>query len=716
MNNIILTQTPDAANLHIEPSQCHGVLGLLDAREVATPATPRRWSLLCGKVAKMRRSGGCAAAFLAIAMVFALPVGLNAEVGALDLSFSQNIIVATDASNRLDATSELWLVWDSVDRGSDLSSWPAANKVQYAGTVPSANSAYNFDRTCVPAGSVFRVIATSKARRLGEDGYVYAGANQYIDTGIKANAIYGLYIKFMYSANDYSQVGAANAYALLIADEGDRDFAIGRYAYKNKPDGYFYFKHRNTTGTPNGFIDISGTGLGQIHEIAVMKQEATLDDNVVVQDLEEGAVGKKNLRVWLNNGYKDKATSEEAQLSGKNCHARWYAVRFDDADGNAILNLVPAVYSGGGVLYDTVSGKCLVNANAETGDLTWGGSELGEVIDGTEATAAVSDAIANEMSVAVVSGGIDVTAPAGVLSSVSELWLVWDSEDRGGELEDWPEANRLRYLGSLSSTAATYRFQTGALSSKCVFRAIAKNPVRPLVEGGSVYVGKSQYINTGINANDIYGFSVKFLYSANDWNKTGAGTGVWASLIGDDPTYDFTIGRRASNGALDGQFYMRYRGVSVRSGDTQDLAFTLNDMTQPHVITVNNQTATLDGVPAVTSLEAGTIGKNALPVLIGCSWAENSTEPGTLSGRYCHAKWYAVRFDDAQGGVILNLIPAVLGDSEAVLYDTVSGKVLRNAGVGALSYDGTPGDGVGFVKSSSVPVLLSRKGLIIAFR
>ena len=657
------------------------------------------------KVAKMNKKwgGGAFSATALFAIAFAWPAGLNAEVGTLNLSFAQNAIVATDASNTLDATSELWLVWDSVDRGSGLSAWPAANRVQYAGTVPSADSAYEFDRTHVPAGSVFRVIATSKARRLGTGGYVYAGTSQYIDTGVKANAIYGLYMKFMYSANDYQGI-----YGLLIADEGNKDFAIGRFA--PKPECTLYVKHRNTSGSPNGYIDMTGDKLGQIHEIAIANQMVTFDGEVAISGLEEGTVGQKNLRVWLNNGYIDNSTTE-GSLSGKHCHARWYSVRFDGEDGSAILNLIPAVRNGGGILYDTVSGKCLVNANAATGDLTWGGSELGEAIDGTEGTAAVSDAVASEISVTVVRGGIDVAAPVGVLSSVSELWLVWDSADRGGKLSDWPVSNRVKYSGSVSSAAATYRFPIEALPYKCVFRVIVNNPIRPLGEGGYAYAGANQYFDTGIKATAIYGLYIKFMYSANDYN----GSNRYSLLIANEGNKDFAIGRYAAGGEPDGKFYIKHRNTTGTPNGFFDISGS--GLGQIHEFAIANQAATLDGETVLSDLAEGAVGQKNLRVWLSNGYPDNATTEGTLSGRCCHARWYAVRFDDAQGNAIMNLVPAVFGDSEAVLYDTVSGNVLRNAGVGAMTYGGTPDNVVGFAtSSSSVSVSLKRKGCIIVVR
>ncbi|MBR0238292.1 MAG: hypothetical protein IJQ39_09390, partial [Thermoguttaceae bacterium] len=66
----------------------------------------------------------------------------QAAVPSLELSLSQNAIKVTDSSRALDGASGLYLVWDSADRGTDLNAWPAANRVQYSGTIPSSDSVY----------------------------------------------------------------------------------------------------------------------------------------------------------------------------------------------------------------------------------------------------------------------------------------------------------------------------------------------------------------------------------------------------------------------------------------------------------------------------------------------------------------------------------------------------------------------------------------------
>ena len=112
-----------------------------------------------------------ACALLVVAVVMT-GTKLQAAVQPIMLSYTNNMIVAAVSAGALDSTSKLWLVWDSVDRGSDFSAWSVENRIQYAGDIPSADSTYVFDRSRVPAGSVFRVIATKMARSLGEGGYV----------------------------------------------------------------------------------------------------------------------------------------------------------------------------------------------------------------------------------------------------------------------------------------------------------------------------------------------------------------------------------------------------------------------------------------------------------------------------------------------------------------------------------------------------------------
>ena len=294
------------------------------------------------------------------------------------------------------------------------------------------------------------------------------------------------------------------------------------------------------------------------------------------------------------------------------------------------------------------------------------------------------------LELSLAQNAIKVTDSSRVLDGASGLYLVWDSADRGTDLDAWPAANRVRYSGTIPSADSVYEFNRAGIPEGYSFRVLATGKVRLLEEGGWVYVGKNQYVDTGIKATDVHGLSITFQYAPNDYQK--ADKNDWASLIGSLPTDDFTIGRKATG--ADGQFYMRYRGESLKAdGKTPDLMFTLGDFSVPHTIALANRTATLDGKTVTSGLAEGSIGANtdAGTILIGCSWNDDCNRG--LSHRYCHAKWFSARLDDANGNALVNLVPARRG-GEGVLWDTVSRRVFANAGTGALAFSGKAGAAV----------------------
>ena len=294
------------------------------------------------------------------------------------------------------------------------------------------------------------------------------------------------------------------------------------------------------------------------------------------------------------------------------------------------------------------------------------------------------------LELSLAQNAVKVTDPSRALDGASGLYLVWDSADRGTDLGAWPAANRVQYSGAIPSADSVYAFNRAGIPEGCIFRVLATGKVRLLEEGGWVYVGKNQYVDTGVKATDVYGLAIKFQYAPNDYQL--AEKNPWASLMGSLPTDDFTIGRKANG--KDGEFYMRYRGDSLKAdGKTPDLMFTLGDLSVPHTITIANRTASLDGKAVMKDMPVGSIGAHtdAGTILIGCSWNDDCNRG--LSGRYCHAKWFSARLDDANGKAIMNLVPARRG-GEGVLWDTVSRKVFANAGTGTLTFSGTAGPAI----------------------
>ena len=114
---------------------------------------------------------------------------LNAAM-PIAVSIDEDEVYAVVLAGTLDETSALYLVWDDEDRGTNLSDWPAANRVRRDVVLRDGvrASLYCFDAK-EAQGRVFRILATSKVRLLEDGGSIYIGNNQYIDTGVKSTGL-----------------------------------------------------------------------------------------------------------------------------------------------------------------------------------------------------------------------------------------------------------------------------------------------------------------------------------------------------------------------------------------------------------------------------------------------------------------------------------------------------------------------------------------------
>ena len=290
------------------------------------------------------------------------------------------------------------------------------------------------------------------------------------------------------------------------------------------------------------------------------------------------------------------------------------------------------------------------------------------------------------LSVTVSGNDVSVSAAAGVLDDTSVLYIVWDTEDRGTSLADWPAENRIVYSGSpaISSAAATYTLNKADVPNGAYMRVIATSDVRLI--GGYVALKANQYINTGIKDTEAYGLDIRY-------RPLGTSSGSYSSLMG-GVRDKFTIGMNASN--YD-KYYINYNrtGNTAATGVVGNPAYALPDKTNPHTLCISDGKLYLDDKEVTTNPSgsalgkmSGAVGQDNVDILLGVTW--NDSE-GTLNGRYCHAEWYYATLPDANGNALVNLVPALCGDTatpEAVFYDTVSGKCFANAGTGTLACSG----------------------------
>ena len=296
----------------------------------------------------------------ALALVGAVAAAFStraAEPAALTLALQGDNVVVTVPANALDDTSRLYLVWDGVDCGADLSAWPAAKRIQHDGTLTSAGGAISFDGSGIPAGSIVRAIAMSDVRLIG--GWVKLAGNQYIDTGIVDSSAFGVDFKFRPTG-----ANTGSMYASVIGSGVDQ-FTVGMY---NSYVNYYLRYGGNGASTQGDAYNPAFVLTDQTipHVIRIFGGISYLDGEVRNNALANGTQAKKCGGAVANTGHTillgttwNRGTGTTS-LSGRYCHSEWHYAQVLDASGNPLVNLVPALRGGTespiACFYDTVSG------------------------------------------------------------------------------------------------------------------------------------------------------------------------------------------------------------------------------------------------------------------------------------------------------------------------------------------------------------------------
>ena len=232
-------------------------------------------------------------------------------------------------------------------------------------------------------------------------GYISLGANQYIDTGIKDTAAYGLEIRYRATGHTDSDSGK---YAPLTGSVYNH-FTIGNY---NTSIAQFYIRWR-TAQVASPAYEMPDTT--DPHTVRISDAKLYVDGTQVTKSPSNanrasmsGSVGTSGKEILIGAAWDETDTTA---IKGKRCLAEWYYATLLDDSGAALENLLPALRgdtaSPEAVFYDTVSGKCFAKSGTDTA-ITYSGSTTNTVA----LAAGASDAIYNGR-VATWTGGGDTS-------------------------------------------------------------------------------------------------------------------------------------------------------------------------------------------------------------------------------------------------------------------------------------------------------------------
>ena len=188
-------------------------------------------------------------------VVFALCLSpaVAEDAPALGVTLNGDTFEVAVPANAYDDTSKLYLVWGAGDCGERISAWPRANRRAYNGALSAAAATYQFSAAGIPAGSMVRAIVTSDVRLI--DGWVSIGQDQYVNTGIKGNAAYGVEFR-------YRRTGASGAWASVIGSHLD-NFTVGQ---RDRDVNKFYLRYR-TKEAGNPLFTIGDTSVPHTFKI-----------------------------------------------------------------------------------------------------------------------------------------------------------------------------------------------------------------------------------------------------------------------------------------------------------------------------------------------------------------------------------------------------------------------------------------------------------------
>jgi len=258
------------------------------------------------------------------------------------------------------------------------------------------------------------------------------------------------------------------------------------------------------------------------------------------------------------------------------------------------------------------------------------------------------------------------------VSEAASLVLVWDAEDRGEKLADWPNSRVVST--TVSSAGGDFYTPIEGVPEGSVVRAFVKQTFKTIEDGGYVELSGRQYFLTDVNEHLVCGMEISF------WMV--GGTGAWCPLIAG--THDgFHVGRNSSN--LNAVYVRCHDGEPIKqpAGITQGTRNTLS--LRRDAEDAKTAVLTINGTEAAR--------KTYNEEFVGHRTNQNIVRIGTsvTQGYFTNCKWYSVKFWDLNNELVREYVPAMSVESnKGYLYETQTGTYLASLGTGSCVWSGTP--------------------------
>ena len=249
------------------------------------------------------------------------------------------------------AGESLMVVWDDADRGGNIADW--AHYSIIADAIGNAGGTYTFhlSNLGVQDRQICGVFVGLRLRLL--DMLKMTSKQTYVDTGIKDSAVYG--VRFGFYGNE-------------CAPDGDGKFAnfIGTYDADNSPsnpksgftigmnstrfDSWYW--NYGTYKAPSEYRP-TNISINSINDVAFINGVFTVNGVRVNSESLEGPAGESEADMFLGTW----------AVTYRFLYGWWSYARFDDAQGNAILDYIPVQRIADDAMgfYDRATGKFVLS-------------------------------------------------------------------------------------------------------------------------------------------------------------------------------------------------------------------------------------------------------------------------------------------------------------------------------------------------------------------